>query len=272
MTRPLVFVGAVAALLSLAVSLGGCARSKDAIILAGSTSVQPFAEILSEDYMKLHPGVNIDVQGGGSAAGIMAASSGTADIGMSSRALAGDELKLWWVEIARDGLALVVNPKNPVASLTPTQVRDVYSGVVTNWKFLGGARGAIHVVAREDGSGTRSSFESMIMGQTSITPKAIIQDSNGAVRQVVADDPWAIGFISLGLVDSSVKALELDGVAATRDNVINGSYQFSRPFLFLARSEPTGIAKQFIDFVLSDAGRKILDTEGLIASQGSTAK
>lgn len=122
------------------------------------------------------------------------------------------------------------------------------------------------------GSGTRAAFESMIMGKTSITPKAIIQDSNGAVRQVVADDPGAIGFISLGLVDSSVKALALDGTAATRDNVINGSYGLSRPFLFLARSEPVGKVKQFVDFVLSDAGKKILDTEGLVTSEGSSVK
>jgi phosphate transport system substrate-binding protein len=271
--KQLAVFAALTVLLPLAVSLVGCGRGAGAgIILAGSTSVQPFAEILAEDYMKLYPDVSIDVQGGGSAAGIMAASSGTADIGMSSRALAGDELKLWWVEIARDGLAVIVNPKNPLASLTLAQVRDIYAGTVTNWSLLGGTRGAIHVVAREDGSGTRASFESMIMGKTSITPRAIIQDSNGAVRQVVADDPGAIGFVSLGLVDTSVKALALDGTAATRDNVINGSYGLSRPFLFLARSEPVGKVKQFVDFVLSDAGKKILDTEGLVTSGGNSVQ
>lgn len=273
MAKPLAVFAALSLLFPLAFSLAGCGRgAKSAIIMAGSTSVQPFAEILAESYMKLHPGASVDVQGGGSAAGIMAATSGTADIGMSSRALAGDELKLWWVEIARDGLAVIINPKNLLASLTLAQVRDIYAGTVTSWSLLGVTGGAIHVVAREDGSGTRASFESMIMGKASITPRAIIQDSNGAVRQVVADDPGSIGFISLGLVNSAVKALELDGTAATRDNVINGSYRLSRPFLFLARSEPVGKTKEFVDFVLSDAGKKILDTEGLITSGESTAR
>ena len=272
-TRPLYFLAVMVVLLPVAVSLVACDFTpRAAVILAGSTSVQPFAEILAEDYMKLNAGVSIDVQGGGSAAGIMAASSGTADIGMSSRALSGDELNLWSVQIARDGLALIVNPKNTLTSLTLAQVRDIYAGTITNWNQVGVAGGKIHVVAREDGSGTRAAFESMIMGKTFITDRAIIQDSNGAVRQVVADDPFAVGFISLGLVNSAVKALELDGVAATRDNVVNGSYGLSRPFLFVARSEPVGQARQFVDFVLSDAGRKILDAEGLVTSGGSPAR
>lgn len=158
MPGPLAVFAALTVLLPLAVSLVGCSRGAAGIILAGSTSVQPFAEILAEDYMKLHSDASIDVQGGGSAAGIMAASSGTADIGMSSRALAGDELKLWWAEIARDGLAVIVNPKNPLASLTLAQVRDIYAGTVTNWSLLGVTGGAIHVVAREDGVGDEGRF------------------------------------------------------------------------------------------------------------------
>ena len=269
-TKSRVLAATLVALFATLVPLIGCGgRAGAGIILAGSTSVQPFAEILAEDYMKLHQDVNIDVQGGGSASGILAAQTGTADIGMSSRALEGDELKLWWVEIARDGIAMIVNPENPVANLTSEQVRGIYAGTITNWSAVGSPVGAIHVVAREDGSGTRASFEELVMGSDSITPKAIIQDSNGAVRQVVADDPGAIGFISLGLVDSSVKGVDLGGVAPTRDNVVNGSYRFSRPFLFVARSEPTGGVMDFVDYVLSDAGKQILGTEGLVTTGGS---
>ena len=253
--------------------LAGCGyASRAAVIAAGSTSVQPFAEILAEDYMKVNPGLTVDVQGGGSAAGILAAESGTADIGMSSRALIGDETKLWSVEIARDGLALIVNPKNPVGSLSLAQARDIYAGVVKNWNELGGLNSRIHVVAREDGSGTRGSFESMVMGKTQIAATAIVQDSNGAVRQVVASDPDAIGFLSLGLVDKSVKAVELEGVEATRENVLNGSYGLSRPFLFVSKEQPTGQAEQFVEFTLSAEGRKILDAEGLITGTGSVSK
>ena len=244
--------------------LTGCSRNSAGIILAGSTSVQPFAEVLAEEYMILHPGVNIDVQGGGSAAGIMATKSGTTNIGMSSRSLQGDETSLWSVEIARDGLAVVVNPKNSINSLTIDQVRDIYSGKTGNWSLLGGKKTAIDVVTREDGSGTRSSFESLVMGKTEIMARAMVQDSNGAVRQLVADDPSAIGFISLGLVDKTVKAVELNGIIPTREHVIDGTYNLSRPFLFLSLHEPTGVAKDFIEFTLSDKGRQILDAQGLV--------
>lgn len=237
------------------------------IVIAGSTSVQPFAEILAEAYMTLHPDVTIDIQGGGSAAGILAAQTGAANIGMSSRALTEQEKSLWFVEIARDGLAIIVNPDNPIVNLTLNQVRDIYSGATTSWSSLDGPNTKIHVITREDGSGTRSAFESLVMGKTQITPRAIVQNSNGAVRQLVAGDRNAIGFMSLGLVDKTVKAVELDGIVASREDIINGSYGLSRPFLFLTRSPPSGTAKDFIDFSLSAEGEKILDTEGLITSQ-----
>jgi phosphate transport system substrate-binding protein len=251
------------------VLLTGCTRNSAGIIVAGSTSVQPFAEVLAEQYMILHPDVTIDIQGGGSAAGIMATKSGTTNIGMSSRNLAGDETSLWSVEIARDGLAIVVNPENEINSLTMDQVRDVYSGKITNWSLLGGKNAEIHLVTREDGSGTRSSFESLVMGKTEITAKAMVQDSNGAVRQLVGDDPSAIGFISLGLVDKTVKALDLNGVVPSREHVIDGTYGLSRPFLFLSLKEPTGLAKDFIDFTLSEQGKQILNTQGLITMGGN---
>jgi phosphate transport system substrate-binding protein len=239
------------------------------VIAAGSTSVQPFAEILAEDFMKTHPGINIDVQGGGSAAGILAAQSATADIGMSSRDLVGNELSLWHVEIAKDGLALIVNPKNTIGALSLDQARDIYAGTITNWKELGGANHKIHVVSREDGSGTRSSFESMVMRKTQIEREAIVQDSNGAVKQVISGDSYAIGYISLGLVDQSVKPITLDGIQPTRTDVVNGTYLLTRPFLFVSKNEPVGEVKQFVDFVLSDEGRKILDNEGLVTTERS---
>lgn len=274
--RPiLIRVVTMAAVMALAITLlSGCSRTTGAgIIVAGSTSVQPYAEVLAEEYMILHPGTEVDIQGGGSSAGITAAQSGTADIGMSSRALKEEEKGLWYVEIARDGLAIVVNPANPVKDLTLDQVRCIYSETITNWREVGGADHEIHVITREEGSGTRSAFTELVMGKTTeITPRAIVQDSNGAVRQLVSDDPNAIGFISLGLVNENVKALELGGVAATRENVENGSYNLSRPFLFVTLSKPTGLAKDFIDFILSRDGQKILINEGLIPPSGGTGE
>jgi len=259
--------------LLLAGLLSACGEKKEAmIIVAGSTSVQPFAEALAEHYMVLHKEIEVDVQGGGSSAGVMSAKTNTADIGMSSRNLKEDELSLWHVEIARDGLAVIVNPKNNVTDLTLKQVREIYSGVISNWSQLGGKDAKIHIIAREEGSGTRSAFESLVMDKHEISPRAIVQDSNGTVRQLVADDPNAIGFVSLGLVDKTVIALKLDGVSATRENVLNQTYNLSRPFIFITSAEPTGETKKFIDFVISEEGKKILNDEGLVTFETGGAQ
>jgi phosphate transport system substrate-binding protein len=261
-------------ILTLSMSMmSACSRAPgSATIVAGSTSVQPYAEVLAEEYMVMNPGSEIDIQGGGSSAGITAAQTHSADIGMSSRALKEEEKNLWYVEIARDGLVLIVNPKNPIQNLTLDQIRDIYTATITDWSELGGVDSKINIIAREEGSGTRSAFTELLMGDSEITPKAIVQDSNGAVRQLVSDDPNAIGFISLGLVNDKVKALHLDGIEATRENIMNGSYSLSRPFLFVTNGEPSGLAKSFIDFTLSLEGQKLLSNEGLIPSAEETEK
>ena len=268
-------ISAAISLMAFSASLlSACSQKPETgIIVAGSTSVQPYAEVLAEEYMILHPGIGIDIQGGGSAAGITAAQSGTADIGMSSRSLNDVEKKsLTYVEIARDGLAVIINPNNPIENLTLNQIRDIYAATVSDWGQVGGTESKIHVITREEGSGTRSAFADLVMGKTEITPRAIVQDSNGAVRQLVADDPNAIGFISLGLVNSTVKALHLDGVAATRENIENDSYKLSRPFLFITQGEPRELTKLFIDFTLSQEGQQLLINEGLIPSSEGTRK
>jgi len=238
-----------------------------AFVIAGSTSVQPYVEVLAEEYAVLRPDIMIDVQGGGSTAGITAVESGTADVGMSSRNLKETEQHLWSVEIAKDGLAIIVHPGNPVGDLTLEQLRGIYTADISNWSQLGGPNARIHVIAREEGSGTRSAFEDMVMGGRRIDPRAIVQDSNGSVRQLVADDMYSIGFISLGLVgigQSPVKALWIGGVEASQENVNNGSYSLFRSFLFIARNEPVGPIKQFIDYIQSPDGQQLLAEEGLV--------
>ena len=244
--------------------LSGCGRTKTGIIVVGSTSVLPYAEVLDEEFTLLYPGNRIDIQGGGSAAGINAARSGTADIGMSSRDLNEEEQDLWSVEIAKDGLAVIIHPDNPLNNLTSKQICDIYAAKISDWSELGGPKARIHIVAREEGSGTRDAFVKLIMGDERITLKAIVQNSNGAVKQLVAGDENSIGFVSLGLVDNTVKALNLDNVAPRRENVINGSYSLFRPFLFISQNQPEGLTKQFIDFALSPEGQQLLAREGLI--------
>lgn len=255
--------GALILLASILTACGG--ESGERVIVAGSTSVQPYSEVLAEAFVLSHPGIIIDVQGGGSSSGIRAASTNTAHIGMSSRLLNEDEMDYWVVEIARDGLAIVVHPSNPISGLSIEQLQRIFTGEITNWNELGGSDAGIHLIAREEGSGTRGAFEELIMtdGQF-ITPRAIVQSSNGAVRQLVSSDPNSIGFLSLGLVNDTVVALDLDGIAATAENVINGTYNLFRPFLFVRRDEPHGATAQFIDFILSPEGKAILTEEGLI--------
>jgi phosphate transport system substrate-binding protein len=183
---------------------------------------------------------------------------------MSSRNLQGSETSLWSIEIARDGIAIIINPKNPITDLTLQQIADIYDGKTTNWDQIGGKKGEIDVFTREDGSGTRSSFESLVMGKNQIMARAMVENSNGAIRQLVADDPGAVGYISLGLVDSTVKALDLGGIVPSRENVVNGTYNLSRPFLFLSLKPPEGLVKDFIDFTMSAEGQKILYDQGLI--------
>jgi len=260
--RRIVLVVILTALIPLITACGN--KWESHVTVSGSTSVQPYIEILAEEYAFLYPEKIIDVQGGGSSAGIMAVESGIADIGMSSRLLKDDEQHLWVIEIAKDGLAMIIHPDNPVTNLSLEQVRGIYTGEIASWGELGGAYAKIHIIAREEGSGTRSAFEDLVMGDDRISPRSIVQSSNGAVRQLVSGDPLSIGFVSLGLVDHTVKAVRLNGVAATRENVMNGSYSLYRPFLFVAKEEPTGYSAQFIDFVLSPEGKQHLMNEGLI--------
>lgn len=235
------------------------------LTVAGSTSVQPFAEKLAEEYMALHPERNINVQGGGSTAGIRAAESGAAQIGMSSRQLKPDEAReLHSTVIAHDGIALIVNRANPVQGITREEAARIFAGRITRWEQVGGAPGEIDFVTREEGSGTRSSFEEKVMGNLDISPRALVQDSNGAVREIVAEDSRAIGYISLGLVDERVKALAVDGIFPSGSSILEGKYTISRPFIFVSRGAPAGPLSAFIDFVLAPQGQALLAKEGLM--------
>jgi phosphate transport system substrate-binding protein len=250
--------------LALVAWSSGCQRSKGGVTVAGSTSVEPFAELLAEEYMSLHPDSHIFVQGGGSTAGIEAAKNHAAAIGMSSRVLLPNEKDLYAVTIAKDAIAVIVHPKNPIQDLSLEQIRSAFSAKIRNWQEVGGLSHPIVLVSREEGSGTRESFQKFVMGKEEISLESLVQDSNGAIRQVVSNDPNAIGYISLGLVNEKVKALKIAGVEPTVKNIENGKYTLVRPFLFLFDGEPAGVPKSFLEFVLSPAAQKLLAKEGLV--------
>ncbi len=217
----LAFLG-IASLASLLAT--GCRRDENrALNVVGSTSIQPFAELLAQAYDKQNPGKQVDVQGGGSTAGLQAAANGLADIGMCSRALTDEEAKQFTaVVIARDGVAVIVNNANPVNGLKTEQIRDIFSGKIKNWKEVGGKDDAIRAITREEGSGTRESFVHLVMGKEKIAREALAQESNGAVKELVKGDPAAIAYISLGLVDKQIKAVNVDEAEATPENVLSG--------------------------------------------------
>jgi phosphate transport system substrate-binding protein len=250
-------------ILAIALCLG-CQRSKAGITVAGSTSVEPFAELLAEEYMIIHPKSHIYVQGGGSSAGIEVVRTHAAHIGMSSRVLKPEEKNLHAVTIAKDAIAIIFNPTNPLENLSLDQIREIFSGKITNWRELGGLNHSIDVVTREEGSGTRESFQKFVMGKEDISLGALVQDSNGAVRQVIANNPSAIGYISLGLVNDQVKAVRISGVEASLTNVNKGKYTLVRPFLFVFNEEPVGEARSFLEYVLSSSAQKLLLKEGLV--------
>jgi len=250
--------------LLLILSCVGCQRQKAGITVAGSTSVEPFAELLAEEYMIRHPQSHIYVQGGGSTAGIEAVRTRTAHIGMSSRSLMEEEKDLYAVTIARDAIAIIVNPKNPLDDLPLAQIRKVFSGNIKNWSEVGGHSRPIVLVTREEGSGTREAFQKMVMGKEEISLESLVQDSNGAIRQVVASDPNAIGYISLGLVNEKVKALKISGVEPNLKNIAHHRYRLVRLFLFVFYGRPEGEVNTFLEFVLSPEAQEMLAKEGLV--------
>lgn len=238
--------------------------NKHSIIIAGSTSVMPFTEKLAEYFMVGNPTFVVNVQSGGSTAGIQATLNKTVDIGMSSRELKDEEKILKEITICYDGIAIVVNPKNPINNLSIKDVQDIFSGKIKNWKELGWINRNIDAVTREEGSGTRGAFEELVMKKLEISDAIMVQDSNGSVKEMVVTDPYAIGYISLGMVDNKVKALAIENHLPTIENIKNKSYKIVRPFLYLVNGEPSENAKKFIDYVLSKEGQQILKKEGLI--------
>lgn len=226
--------------------------------------------------MHKHAGIEIKVQGGGSSAGIRAVESGICQIGMSSRSLTGPETTLTQIPIALDAIVLIVNVSNPVSDLSMVQARDIFAGRIRNWREVGGPDHAIDAITREEGSGTRTTFEEKVMTAgmpknekgtdepLPFSPTCLVQNSNGSVREVVATDLHAIGYISVGLVEPRVHTLALNGIEPTETNIKRKLYPLARAFLFLTNCPASGATKDFLDFVLGPEGQTTLVDEGLI--------
>lgn len=238
------------------------------ISMVGSTSMEKLANALSEAFMEEYPEVTVTAEFVGSGAGIEAVTNGTADIGNSSRSLKDEEKAAGVVEnvVAIDGIAVCVDPANEVADLTKEQLTNIYNGTVTNWKEIGGADEPIIVIGREAGSGTRGAFEELV-DLKDACKYANELDSTGAVIAKVASTPGAIGYASLDALDDSVKALSLEGVEATAENIKAGNYFLSRPFVMATKgeiSEQNDLVQAWFDYVMGDEGQQIASEVGLI--------
>lgn len=238
------------------------------IALAGSTSMEKLANAVAESFMEKYPNVTVTAEFTGSSAGIESLLAGSADIGDASRALKDSEKEAGAVEniVAIDGIAVVTDTDNAVADLTKDQLISIYTGQTTNWSELGGADEAIVVVGREAGSGTRGAFEELLDIADQCT-YANELDSTGAVMAKVASTPGAIGYVSLDVVDDTVKAFSLKGVEATADNIKAGNYFLSRPFVMATKgeiSEQNELVQTLFDYLSSDEGKSVIAGVGLI--------
>lgn len=254
------------------ITQGVCAES-GRLVIQGSTTVLPIAQMCAEVFMQRHPEADISVRGGGSGTGIAALIDGICDIADSSRPMKKKEIlkaKEKGINpeshvVAMDGIAVIVHPSNPVDKLSLSQIKDIYTGQASNWSQLGGRSQKIVVVSRDVASGTYECFSKLALKKERVRPEALLQASNVAVAQTVKRTRGAIGYVGLGYLSSEVKALTVDGVEPSVETVLSGTYPISRPLFMYTNGKPKGLAKDFIEFVLSGKGQKIVKKQGFVS-------
>ena len=267
----------LALLLVLALLAAGCTQPAadgpaQTLKITGSTTVLPVAQAAADAFMKDHLNANIQVTGGGSSVGVQAVGEGIAEIGMSSRDLKPEERAKYRdlvdVTIANDGIAIIVHPSNMVRSLTMAQLKEIYAGNTTNWKDVGGPDMTIVVVGRDSASGTREFFSESVMKKQDFTPTQLEKNSNGAVKQTIAQTPGAIGYVGLGYIDADIRPVPINVnnalVEPTIANVVAKTYPIARPLIMITNGAPEGLAKTYLDYLLSPAGQAIVAEEGFV--------
>lgn len=242
----------------------GSGGASGKIVLTGSSTVAPLVSELGKAFEAKYPGVRVDVQAGGSGRGITDARQGTADIGMVSRKLKDDEKDLLAFTIANDGVSPILNKSNPVNELSDQQIIDIYLGKITNWKEVGGNDAPITVVNKAEGRSTLELFAQYFkIEPKDIKAQVVIGDNQEGIKSV-AGNPNAIGYVSIGTAEyeaehgSAIKLLPIQGVAATVEDVRNGTFPLARPLNLVTKTQPEGLVKQFIDFAQSPEAAPIV--------------
>jgi phosphate binding protein len=264
------------ALVLLALSVIGIglqegALAKD-ITIKGSTTVLPIAQSTAEVFMDRHPEVKISVQGGGSGIGVAGIIDGTCDIGDASRPMKAKELSDAVSKgkdpkanvIAMDGIAVVVHPSNKISAISKEQIKDIYTGKISDWSAFGGGSQKIVVVSRDSASGTFECFNEKALENAKVRPDALMQASNQAVASTVAKTPGAIGYVGIGYLSSQIKALTVDGVMPSKETVLNNKYKLARPLFMYTNGSPQGMVKEYLDFVKSEEGQKLVEEAGFV--------
>ena len=222
--------------------------------------------------MEKNTNINITVRGGGSGVGIASLIDSSCTIADSSRPIKESEIKKAIKKgvdpkanvVSMDGIAIIVHPANPVKALTKKQVKDIYTGSISDWSQLGGTPGKIVALSRDTSSGTYEAFAALALGGSNPRADALLQASNQAIATTVSKTPQGIGYIGIGYITESVKAIPIDGVDCTKATVLSGKYPYARPLFMYTNGKPQGNAKLFIDFVLSEEGQKIVEEQGFV--------
>jgi phosphate transport system substrate-binding protein len=237
------------------------------IDIAGGTAHIPVMKDAAEAIMQANPKIRITVAGGGSGVGVQKVGEGLVTIGNTGRALTEAEVAKYALKtfpFAIDGVAVAVNPKNPVGALTSQQVRDIFAGKINNWQALGGPNAPIHLITRDEASGTRETFWEKLLKKGPIDAKANIVASNGAMKMALEQDPQAIGYVGIGFLDEKLKGIKLDGVEPSQENAKSGNYKVTRLLYMNTKGEPTPPVKAFIEYIKGPEGAKIIQKHGFL--------
>ncbi len=268
----------IAVMAGLAVMIFASAAFAGQIVMDGSTTVLPFGQAAAEQFMKQNPGAKFSVSGTGTGNGFKSLAGGKTQIAMASRFIKDSEIKACMdnkiypvpFAVALDCLVPIVHPSNPVNSLTRAQLKGIYSGKVTNWKQVGGANAPIVVVGRDTSSGTYGTWQEMIMdigSKERVTPKAQVASSSGAMMTVISQNKNAIGYDGMGYVSKSVKAISVDGIHSSAAGARSGKYPLSRYLFMFTNGWPEGEVLDFITFMQSEAGQRIVNSKGFVSLQ-----
>jgi len=259
--------GVIAAPAGAADPLDAFKGLKGTLDIAGGTAHIPVMKGAAQQIMAANKDIRITVTGGGSGVGVQKAGEGLVQIGNTGRALKQSEIDKYGLvsfPFAIDGVAVAVSLDNPVSALSKAQVKDLFAGKITNWKEVGGKDAPVTLYVREDGSGTRETFEGRALDKGSSAPSANVVNSNGAMKTAIAKDPNAIGYVGIGHLDASIKGVAIDGMVPTQENAANGKYTVTRLLYMNTKGEPQGLAKAFVDYIFTPAGQELVRKAGYI--------